>query len=96
MPKWESNEFAKIHESCGGLVRWVEAYDDPHVGYTGQCIECGKEGIVVEDILPILCPPGKIATDVYNETPMETLRELRWDEDIDWEANQERFKEAIA
>lgn len=96
MPKWESNAYAKIHECCGGLVRWVEAYDNPHVGYTGQCVECGEEGVVVEDIIPVRCPEGKIATDVYNSAELEELRGLAWDDDADWEENQERLQSVIA
>lgn len=96
MPKWESNAFAKIHEGCGGLVRWVEAFDDPHVGYTGECLECGDERVVIEDIIPIRCPDGKIATDVVNAADIGTLRDLSWDADADWDENQERLQQVIA
>lgn len=96
MPMWESNAYAKIHEGCGGLVRWVEAYDDPHTGYTGQCLECGREGIVIEDIIAIPCDAGEIATDVVNDVDIETLRSLRWDEGAGVDANHERLKEEIA
>ena len=95
MPKWESNSVAKIHETCGGLVRWVEAYDDPHVGYTGECLECGKSGIVVEDIIPIELDGGEIAPDLINRVRLQKRRGLRWDEDLSWEVNQERLAEKI-
>ena len=95
MPKWESNEVAKIHEACGGLVRWVEAFDDPHVGYTGECLECGQERVVLEDMIPIETADGEIAVDLYNSTDLETLRNLRWDDKQGWQPNQKRLREKI-
>jgi len=94
-PKWESSSVAKIHENCGGLVRWVEAYDDPHIGYTGECLECGREGIVVEAIIPVECPDGAIATDVFNEADLATLRDLEWHDAEDYETNQTRLQQQV-
>lgn len=94
--RWQSNEFAKIHEDCGGLVRWVEAYDDPFTGYNGECLECGEDRIVVEDIIPIRCDPDEIGMEMINDVEIETLRELEWDEDDEWSHNQERLRRAIA
>lgn len=95
MPKWESNSYAKIHETCGGLVRWVEAYDNPHVGYTGECLECGQERVVTEDIIPIRVDSGETVIDVVNEADIETLRELEWDETLEWYDNQKQLARVL-
>lgn len=87
----------KIHENCGGLVRWVEAVQTPGVGYHGDCLECDAEELVIEDILPLLTPgPNVHDVDVVNETDRETLADLKWADDLDWEANQARFREEVA
>lgn len=95
MPRWESNSVLKLHEGCGGLVRWVEAYDDPHVGYTGECLECSSDRLPVEHIIPVEIDDGRTATDLYNDADVETLRELEWDDTTAWDANQDRLREAI-
>lgn len=95
MPRWESYEFAKIHECCGGLVRWVEAWQTPGVHYTGECIECGEENIVMEDIIPVRLSPEQHVTEFMNKHDHEDLRQLEWDEDDRWNLNQRRIAEEL-
>ncbi|AAM88760.1 hypothetical protein PhiCh1p87 [Natrialba phage PhiCh1] len=89
MPEWEF--CAKIHEDCGGVVRWVEAVDTPGVGYQGECLGCGETEIVVEAIIPIedLGP-----SDVLELNPAD-LDDLRWDYDADFDENQERLLQEV-
>lgn len=94
-PRWPATTHLKIHEHCGGMVRWVEAYDRPGVGFTGECLECGREGIVVESIIPIRCDSDETAVDLYNEVPIETLRDLEWDDDDEWNHNQKRLQQKV-
>lgn len=90
MPKWE--DCAKIHEGCGGLVRWVEAIRTPGVGYKGECTACGVEELVVEEIIPI---EDYRPRDLYSVPPSE-LASLEWNEAVDWEANQDRLSSEVA
>jgi hypothetical protein len=94
-PKWESNAYAKIHENCGGLVRWVEAYDNPHVGYHGECLRCHEDRIVEEDILPVECPDGMIATDVVDELDTEEIAAFDWPLDADYDDKQAEVQELV-
>lgn len=89
MVKW--TDHTKIHEGCGGIVRWVEAIDRPGVGWTGECRHCDTEGITVEQMLPI----RGLDIETAFETPRERLAELRWDEDDTWNHNQKRLAKAI-
>ena len=93
--QWLSNAVMKVHESCGGLVRWVEAYDDPGVGFVGECLECGEDRIVVERIIPVNVPKGHTSIEVHNEHEIETLRELEWDDTATWSANQDRLQSEL-
>jgi hypothetical protein len=87
----------KIHEGCGGLVRWVEAVRTPGVGYYGECLECHSERVVVEDIVPVLPDDPNInPTDVVNESDQDTLAQLDWDDDSDWDENQARFRSEVS
>lgn len=95
MPKWESNAYAKIHEGCGGLVRWAEAHDNPHVGYTGQCLHCETEGIPVEQIIPIRVDPDETGLDLHNRVEKEVLAGLTWDESAEWNENQKRLRDIV-
>ena len=90
MPEWE--DCAKTHEGCGGVVRWVEAVETPGVGYYGECLLCGREELVIEDIIPIekLDPQ-----DALNADP-EDLEDFYWDYDALWEENQKRLLEKLA
>lgn len=92
---WESNTHLKIHEGCGGLVRWVEAYDDPHTGFTGECLECGEQRIVVERIIPIEVPPGEIGIELFNRSDIGDLRALTWDQSDDYRENQRRLADEL-
>ena len=94
-PQWESNAFAKIHEGCGGLVRWVEAYDRPSVGYTGECVECGRENIPVENIIPIRADSGQTGMQLVSDVQQKTLAGLEWDDDEDFTENQALLREEI-
>lgn len=90
MPKW--TDCTKIHEDCGGIVRWVEAVHKPGVGWTGECLYCEEQGIVVEDMLPIR---GLDVEDAA-EVDLQTRRELEWDESDTWRHNQKRLAEEVS
>lgn len=94
-PKWQSNEFAKIHEGCGGLVRWVEAYDRPAVGFTGECVECARENIPVEQIIPIRADSGQTGTQLVSGVRKRTLAQLKWADEEDFTENQARLRKEI-
>jgi hypothetical protein len=73
--------WVKLHAGCGGLVRYVEAYDDPHVGWTGQCCHCDRDGIVEEHIVFITEPaiPEQSAREFAMEgPPASTLADLEY------------------
>ena len=48
--------WAKIHDGCGGLVRFVEAWNRPAVGWTGECLHCGSENIPEEHVVFVTDP----------------------------------------
>jgi len=89
MPKW--TDLAKIHEGCGGVVRWVEAIDRPGVGFAGECRYCGREHIVEEEIVPVrtLDPVDALRRD------RGQLALLEWDHEQSWDENQTRFAEEL-
>lgn len=89
MPKW--TDCTKIHEDCGGVIRWVEAVKTPGVGWTGECLQCGEENIDIEDMLPVR---GLEVEDAF-AAPVEDLRELRWDEQDTWRHNQKRLAKEV-
>jgi len=95
MPKWEHMTHAKIHEGCGGLVAWVEAIDQPGVGYTGNCRECYKERVVVEDIVPIRTDPGQSGLQLVGDVDIDVLAGLEWDDDAEFRENQKRLRKEI-
>jgi hypothetical protein len=72
--------WVKIHENCGGLVRYVEKYDDPHVGWTGECTHCETTDIVEERIVFVTEPaiPEQSARQLALETPASVLTDLRY------------------
>lgn len=77
--------WAKIHAECGGLVRWVEAYNRPGVGWVGECLDCGTTNIVEEHIVFVTDPavPDEIgdAADLVDE-PKDVLAELEYPMDV--------------
>lgn len=77
--------WAKIHDGCGGLVRWVEAYARPGVGWVGECLDCREENIVEERIVFVTDPavPEEIgdAQDLVDE-PKDALAELEYPMDV--------------
>jgi len=90
MPEWE--DCAKIHEKCGGIVRWVEAVHWKGVGYYGECLYCGEDHLTVEEIIPLENTSIEQATEI----PIEERRELRWDEDKTFEGNQQDFQSKLS
>ena len=62
MPEWE--DCAKIHEGCGGIVRWVEAVHWKGVGYYGECLHCGEDHLTVEEIIPLENTSIEQATEI--------------------------------
>lgn len=100
---WESPVFVKLHEGCGGRVRWVKAVDTMGVGYTGECIHCGAEDIPQEGIVPIRVRgevPGfggefDIRDDVL-DLDRKTRRDLRWEDDASHDENQRRLRGVVA
>lgn len=85
----------KFHEHCGGLVRWVEAVETPGVGYTGECIDCGEERLVVEEILPVEVPDGMRIAEFKRQLDGDEFDGAAWDDDADWDANQTRLRERV-
>lgn len=84
----------KIHENCGGLVKWVEAIDTPGVGYFGQCERCQEEQIVVERIIPIETGQSELGK-LLNQGDYESVESLRWEDDESWDKNQQRLKQEL-
>jgi len=97
MPRWESSTHMKIHVGCGGLVRWVEAYDQPGVGYTGECLGCSCDRVPVESILPFEIPDDEACVELYGRVEAHDLREFEWDpEEHEYDGRQAAFRELIA
>jgi|GEM_PF-5544296 len=86
----------KLHENCGGLVRWVEAVHTPGVGYFGECIGCGESDLVVEEIVPVEVPDGERIAEFKERAGGIGRDAVSWDDESDWDANQERLQEQIA
>lgn len=95
MPKWTHPMFFKIHEGCGGLVRWVEAVDRPGVGWTGECQGCDTEGIVTERIIPVCTRDHADLFDQLDDLGIRQRRDLTWVDGADWETNQERLANQV-
>lgn len=95
MVRWPHTSHAKIHEGCGGLVRWVEPVDTPGVGFTGECCACHDTRIPTEAIIPVRADPGQTGQQLVADVDQETLAGLRWDDDSEWNENQKRLREAI-
>jgi len=95
VPRWEG--CLKIHEGCGGQVRWVEAYETPGVGYHGECLHCDTEGLVLEDIIPVESGKAKriVQNNAFSSEQQQALARIEWNEDQSWEKNQDRIKEAL-
>lgn len=89
----------KIHATCGGLVRWYEAVTEPGVGHYGECLECGADELAVEEIIPLELPDGvrqAEEAEYWNQFDLEDLALLEWDDRVDWQTNQHRFREALS
>jgi len=94
--RWSAQTHLKIHQNCGGLVRWVEAYDQPGVGFTGECVTCHTDGIPVERILPFELPDGMACVEAYNALDIEDLRGFEWDpEEHSYKEKQAEFRKLI-
>lgn len=89
MPRW--TDCVKIHSSCGGIVRWVEAIHTPGVGWTGECEHCCESHIPVEHLIPV----EDISHDRVANIPVADRRDLSWDESASWEANQSRLTNTV-
>ncbi|TKX54679.1 hypothetical protein EXE43_20525 [Halorubrum sp. SS5] len=89
MPKW--TDCVKIHENCGGIVRWIEAIDRPGVGWTGKCTHCGERNIVVERMIPVR---GLDHSEAF-QLSTDQLRQLEWDESDTWRHNQKRLGKEV-
>lgn len=87
---WEA--CVKIHAGCGGVCRWVEAVERPHVGYTGECLFCDTTNIAVEQMIPL---EDFTERQLLRVSPTDTLAGLEWDEHDDWESNQARLREIV-
>jgi len=92
---WPKTTHVKIHENCGGLVRWVEALDRPAVNFTGKCQHCGEENIVRERIIPIEVRGDDEYRDQIREMPASERVELEWNDDAEWQDNQQRLAHEI-
>ena len=82
----------KIHEGCGGLVRWVEAVNTPGVGYFGECDHCNTRRLVVEEIVPVELPDGMRYEEFVEQHDPDDYADVYWDEDADWESNQSQIE----
>ncbi|MFC4553518.1 MULTISPECIES: hypothetical protein [Halorussus] len=77
--------WAKIHEGCGGLCRFVEAWDSPGVGWTAECLSCGTEGIVEEHVVFVTDPAVPHEDGVQalvDEVPPSDRADLEYDVDL--------------
>lgn len=84
----------KVHKSCGGIVKWLESLR-PGVGFYGKCVRCERQGIVIEDIIPLdkeyLDEPNVVLEHSHNDT----FKHIAWDQNDSWEENQERLSEQV-
>lgn len=93
--QWPHTTHAKIHENCGGFVRWVEAHAQPGVGFVGDCLACSQTRAVVERIIPIEALPDQTGAQLVADVDREVLADLRWDDDASFDENQERIHERL-
>lgn len=95
--RWPAETHLKVHRQCGGMVRWVEAFDIAGVGMTGECLECGRENVPVEEILPFGLPDGMDCCEAYDQADIEDLRAFEWPLEPEvWDDKQAEFRELIA
>lgn len=94
-----SRGWAKIHAGCGGLVRYVEAWDQPGVGWTGECVHCGSTRIDEERIVFVTDPavPDDIGdvTDLIDH-PESDLAELEYPKHVQQQRGFEAAQETLA
>lgn len=83
---WDGH--VKVHEGCGGVCRWVEAVLTPGVGYQGECLFCGAEELVVEEMIPM---PTELS--VAEARSMGELENAEWYDDDDFDTNMTRLYE---
>lgn len=100
MTQWETPPWIKIHENCGGIVRWVEAIDQPGVQWTGDCQQCLADGgVVLEEIIALFddsdLDTATTLRDRVEAIPAEDLAELEWDDDAHVQENRRRLKDEI-
>lgn len=92
MPQWDG--CMKIHQGCGGLVKWTEALETPGVGYYGKCEACQTSQIVQEQIIPV--DESKVdAKLLLKNKESDRLSDLEWVNEATWFENQERLKKEI-
>lgn len=92
---WPKTSFVKVHEGCGGLVRWVEAMNQPGVHYTGQCQHCGREGIPMEKMIPLEYGGDDEYENAIHDMGRREREKLSWDETASFDENQDRLEEEI-
>lgn len=72
--------WAKIHEGCGGLCRYVEAVDVVGTGWTCECLHCEATNIPDECVVFVTDPAvplGGDATTLRKADP-RLLRDLSY------------------
>lgn len=80
-----SRGWAKIHERCGGLCRFVEAWNQRGVGWTCECLFCDTEGIPEERVVFVTDPAVPHEDGVrYLATKVREsdLRDLEYDMEL--------------
>lgn len=99
MPQlWDGPGWVKIHENCGGFVRWREATEIPGVGYTGECLACSSDRVPRERIIPIRDTRDdgdRSLRDRLEALSRAERAALRWDDDRDHDRNQQRLRREI-
>lgn len=95
---WDGPAWVKLHEGCGGFVRWREATEIPGTGYTGECLACGACRIQREHIIPIRETRDggdRSLRDALEAMGRGDRAALRWDDSRDHDRNQQRLRRAI-
>lgn len=88
----------KIHEGCGGHVRWVEAVQRPGIGYHGECLECCTTELPVERIVPVELPDDILQAQEHEywvDVGLDSWRDLVWDDRRSWETNQHLIEKRL-
>ena len=80
-----SRGWAKIHEGCGGLCRFVEAWNRPGVGWTCECLFCETSNIPEEHVVFVTdpaVPHEDGAKALATEVAESDLDELEYDVEL--------------